>query len=241
MYYLPTWFQCVQGVDSAQSGIRLLPTIISTILGTVIGGFIKARTGYYTSLAFFGSSITGLGAVLITYFGTDMPNNKSKWIGYQVIYGIGTGLCSQVLNVVVWSDLPKADQAIGLSLMQFCNLLSSTVFVSVGSNGLINQLLYRLDEIPGFEPGLVISGGATSLVDALPSASRPVVLKAYDESLHNVFAIAGLLCSISSLGCAVLEWKYIKKGWDMGTSEASAEARQWGTNGPSEGEEMVDR
>ena len=34
-YYLPQWFQAVEGVDAFQSGIRYLPTVISQIIMTM--------------------------------------------------------------------------------------------------------------------------------------------------------------------------------------------------------------
>lgn len=221
VYYLPTWFQSVQGVDSAQSGIRLLPLMITMILGSIFGGISNTKIGYYTPLAIIGSCVMSVGAGLITTFWVDTP--QARWIGYQVIYGIGMGLCFQVPNLAVQAVMAKVDQPVGLSLMLFCNLLSSTVFVSVGANVLNTQLLDRLSGIPGFEPSLVTSGGATSLIDALPAAYRDVVLAAYNTSLRKVFQIALILCCISVIGCATLEWKNVKQGKDnMATAEAAA-------------------
>ena len=37
-YYLPLWFQAVKGVTPTTSGVMLLPTIISQILGTIASG-----------------------------------------------------------------------------------------------------------------------------------------------------------------------------------------------------------
>jgi hypothetical protein len=211
--------------------------MITIILGSVIGGFTNAKIGYYTPLAITGSCVMTVEAGLITTFWIDTPGGE--WIGYQVIYGIGMGLCFQVPNLAVQAVLPKADQPIGLSLMLFCNLLSSTVFVSVGSNVLNSQLLSRLAGVPGFEPGLVTSGGATSLFDVQPAASRGVVLAAYNKSLQKVFQIALILCCISVIGCARLEWKNVKKGKDnMATAEAAAEAEQGNTGAPFEGEKV---
>lgn len=177
--------------------------MITMILGSVVGGFTNAKIGYYAPLAIIGSCVMSVGAGLITTFWVDTP--EGKWIGYQVLYGTGIGLCFQVPNLAVQAVLPKADQPVGLSLMLFCNLLSSTVFVSAGANVLSGQLLARLAPVPGFEPGLVTSGGATSLVDALPAAHRGVVLAAYNESLQKVFQIALVLCCVSVVGCATLE------------------------------------
>ena len=37
-YYLPLWFQAVKGATPTNSGVMLLPTIISQVLGTIIFG-----------------------------------------------------------------------------------------------------------------------------------------------------------------------------------------------------------
>lgn len=34
-YYLPTWFQAIQGVGPLQSGVRILPTVITQMLATM--------------------------------------------------------------------------------------------------------------------------------------------------------------------------------------------------------------
>lgn len=195
------------------------------ILGSLVGGFTNTKIGYYTPLAIIGSCIMSVGAGLITTFWLD--TSEGKWIGYQVLYGIGVGLCFQVPNLAIQAVLPKAEVPTGLALMLFTNLLGSSIFVSVGENVLSNQLISRLAKIPGFSKDLVTSSGATSLIDALPSEYRNTVLVAYNESLQKVFQIALILSCIAVLGCATLEWKNIKKGKDnMATAEAAASAEE---------------
>lgn len=65
------------------------------------------------------------------------------------------------------------------------------------------------------------------MVNALPVASRDVVLKAYNKSLQEVFWIAWALCAISSIGCSTLECvKAKKEESNMATVETAAEASQ---------------
>lgn len=58
-----------------------------------------------------------VGAGLLTTLQVD--TGEGKWIGYQVLYGIGLGLCFQVPNLAAQTVLPKNDVTIGLSLMLF--------------------------------------------------------------------------------------------------------------------------
>lgn len=140
-----------------------------------------------------------------------VDTGAGKWIGYQVLYGFGMGLCFQTPNLATQTALPKFDVPVGLALMFFGQLLGAAVFVSVGENVLDNQLLQRLSGVPGFNKSLVTSGGATSLLDSLPSDYRGTVLTAYNDSLRKVFQVGLILSCLAVLGTASLEWKSVLK------------------------------
>ena len=173
------------------------------------GGFITPKFGYYTPFAIVGSAIMSVGAGLLTTF--QVNTGSGKWIGYQVVYGIGMGLCFQVPNLAVQTVLPKNDVPIGLALMLFGQLLGAAIFVAVGENVLASQLVKRLSGVPGFNPSLVTSGGATSLINALPADQKGRVLIAYNESLRTVFRVGLILSCLTVLGAILLEWKSILK------------------------------
>lgn len=150
-----------------------------------------------------------VGAGLLTTFQVD--TGEGKWIGYQILYGIGLGLCFQTPNLAAQTVLPKKDVPIGLALMLFGQLLGAAVFVSVGENVLGNQLVQRLSGVPGFDPSLITSGGATSLLSALPASEHDTVLTAYNEALRKVFQVGLIISSLAVLGAVALEWKSILK------------------------------
>ncbi|PHH89544.1 hypothetical protein CDD83_5803 [Cordyceps sp. RAO-2017] len=209
VFFLPIWFQSIQGTSAAQSGIRTLPFMLSMVLASIASGFLNTKIGYYTPIAIVGSCIMAVGSGLFTTLQID--TGADKWIGYQVLYGIGLGLCFQVPNIVVQAALPKKDVPTGLALILFGTLLGAAVFVAVGENVLGNQLVQRLSGLPGFDPSLVTSGGATSLLDALPPDARRAGLEAYNESLRTVFRVGLIPSCLSVLGAASFEWLSVKK------------------------------
>ena len=150
-----------------------------------------------------------VGAGLLTTL--QVNTSEGKWIGYQVLFGLGMGLCFQQPNLAAQAVLPKKDVPIGSSLIFFTQLIGAAVFVSVGENVLDNQLVRRLSEIPGFHPSYVTSGGATSLLDSLPASYRAMVLASYNESLRTVFQIGLVLSCLNVIGAASLEWKSVLK------------------------------
>lgn len=209
MYYIPIWFQSVKGVTAVESGIRLLPLMLGLVVASISGGFLNQKIGYYTPLGIAGACMMSVGAGLLTTL--QVSSGEGKWIGYQVLYGFGMGLCFQTPNLATQTVLPKPDVPMGLALMFFGQLLGAAVFVSVGENVLDNQLLQKLSGIPGFSKSLVTSGGATSLLDSVPADLRGTVLTAYNEALRKVFRIGLVLSCLAVLGTAAMEWRNILK------------------------------
>ncbi|KZF24112.1 putative MFS aflatoxin efflux pump [Xylona heveae TC161] len=208
-YFLPIWFQSIKGVPAVDSGIRLLPIMLSMVIGSILAGITTSKIGYYTPFAIVGSCIMSVGAGLLTTLQID--TGEGKWIGYQVLYGFGMGLCFQQPNLAVQTVLPTEDVPIGLALMFFSQLLGAAVFVSVGENVLGNQLLHRLSGVPGFKSSLITSGGVTSLLNSLSTNHRETIVAAYNEALRRVFQIGLILSSITVLGAGALEWRSILK------------------------------
>ncbi|KAJ5697000.1 MFS general substrate transporter [Penicillium majusculum] len=229
VYFLPIWFQSIKGSSAVESGIRLLPMMISMVIGSIGGGITNSKIGYYTPLAIIGSCIMSVGAGLLTTFQVD--TSEGKWIGYQIVYGIGLGLCFQVPNIAAQTVLPKPDVPSGLALMIFGQMIGAAVFVSVGENILANQLVKRLSGLPGFNPHLVTSGGVTELLDTMPADLHETVLHSYNDALRKVFQVGMVISCLTVLGAATLEWKSIKKGQPKPDAENKGQGGEKSTQG----------
>ncbi len=55
IYYLPIYFQSIDGVNPTESGVRNLPFIIALTVATVLSGASISGTGVATPLAFAGA------------------------------------------------------------------------------------------------------------------------------------------------------------------------------------------
>lgn len=164
-----------------------------------------------------------IGAGLITTWQVD--TGSAEWIGYQVMYGFGMGLCFQTPNLATQTALPKPEVPMGMALMFFGQLLGAAVFVSVGENVLANQLLKRLSGIPGFQRSLVTEGGATELLGAVPAQYRGQVLTAYNEALRKVFQVGLILSCLAVAGVCSMEFKSVLKKPGEGKGAPAAEKK----------------
>lgn len=79
-YYLPIWFQAIQGVSATQSGIRTLPTVLGLVLFSIVGGGAATALGQYVPLLLISSIITSVGAGLLSTLKVD--STIGYWFGY---------------------------------------------------------------------------------------------------------------------------------------------------------------
>ncbi|RFU29507.1 hypothetical protein B7463_g6846, partial [Scytalidium lignicola] len=209
VYYLPIWFQAVDGISAIKSGIHLLPMLLSVVVGSIMTGLLVSRIGYYTPFMIFGICLTAIGAGLLTTL--EVGTTEGKWIGFQILYGFGLGSSTQAPNMAAQTVLRREDVSIGASLMFFGLQLFGAIFTSVSQNVLNNQLAKRLVGIPGISPGLIQSTGATEILNLIPTKYRAAALVAYNNSLRVCFQIGLIVACLSFLGALGMEWRTVRK------------------------------
>ena len=214
VYYIPIWFQSVQGVSAVESGIRTIALVFSIVLGSVSGGGFTYKTGYYTPCMILSSIVMSIGAGLITSFKVD--SGRGAWIGYQVVYGFGIGLGMQQPNMAVQTVLSRKDVPIGSSLVFFGQSLGGAVFVSVAQNIFTNKLKDYLMHIQGINVGVVIEAGATNIKHVVPPELLRPVLIAFNHALTQAFYVGLAMACLAIVGALTMEWKSIKHGDGQG-------------------------
>ncbi|KID81332.1 DHA14-like major facilitator [Metarhizium guizhouense ARSEF 977] len=225
IYYLPIWFQAVKGTSAVESGIYNLPLILGLVLVSILIGIGVTVVGYYAPFMIAASAITSIAIGLMTTFTPESAANK--WIGYQAMAGIGIGFGIQQPLVVVQTVLPLSDVPIGTALMYFLQVLGGSIFVSVGQNVFTNKLKAKLlENVPGLDPDIVLSAGATSFQHSVAPKYLPLVISAYNDAITRAFLVATLMACLTIMGSLLVEWKNvkaIKKPGENGKSQKMTE------------------
>lgn len=209
VYYIPIWFQSVQGVSAVNSGIRNLPMLLSVVVASLIAGGLITAFGYYTPFMIVGTVLAAVGGGLLTTWKPDTPS--SVWIGYQILFGAGVGLALQQPLIAVQTVLDIKDVPIGTSVIAFMQTLGGALFVSVGNNVFNNKLVEELvHNLPGTNPKDVLNAGTTNLRSALPAEIVPGVILSYNNALTTSFLVATALAAIAIIGAVFMEWKSVK-------------------------------
>ncbi|KAJ5444181.1 uncharacterized protein N7458_008053 [Penicillium daleae] len=209
-YYLPVYFQAIQGKSPMLSGVYILPSILSQLAVAVTSGALIGKMGYYLPWAVVCGILTSIGGGLLS---TLTPNTTTgKWVGYQILAGAGRGAGFQTPIIAVQNTLPPSQISIAMSILMFIQTLSGAVFLTF-ADVIFSTGLKSL--IPKYAPGVsaqaVIAAGATGIRDVVSIQDLPGVLKAYAKSVDHVFylvAAMGVWGLIFSFG---MGWKDIRK------------------------------
>lgn len=196
IYYLPIYFQVIDGVSAAMSGVRNLPLILAVTICMIASGAYISKTGIVAPVVVVGTALGVVSTGLLYTF--DIGTEQAKWIGYQVIGGVGWGIASQIPIITVQGTAPVADMAEVTAMQLFFQTIGGAFIISAAQAAFVNVLV---KVIPRSAPGLnalaVVNTGATDLRRVFPADQVPGILVAYMRGLKISFAI-----SLASAGMA---------------------------------------
>jgi hypothetical protein len=204
-YFWPIYFQSVRNTSARDSGINMLQMIVSNSIGTVCAGWIASMSGHYVPLMWIGTPVLAVGGGLYQLISPDSP--RGQWIGFQILSGIGYGICSQMPILAVQVVLNKADIPTGLVMVIFFQVLGGALAPSVGQNIFTDKLLRRLRELQGIDAAAVVAAGGREFRAMVPPQLLDAVVDAFNSALRNVFWVAVIAPAVAWAVSWAMEWR----------------------------------
>ncbi|KAK6207090.1 hypothetical protein LQW54_007519 [Pestalotiopsis sp. IQ-011] len=226
IYYLSLYFQAVQGDSAVQAGIKILPMLISTVISSMVSGALITFSGYYNPIVLVETAMLTAGAGLISTFWLDTP--FAKWFGYQVLLGLGTGVCFQAGVIVVQNVVPQPLVPQGTACVQFFQSLGGALFIAVAQTVFQNGLIEGIErDAPQLDPRVFINSGASQIRQILAAMGQAdaadAVLGAYTTGLRNTYYISTAMAAAAFVAALGLRWKRIDKSGGTAPSEEDVE------------------
>jgi MFS transporter, DHA2 family, glioxin efflux transporter len=219
IYYLPIYFQSIKDVSASQSGVRNVPFILATSLTTVLSGVLITLYGQYVYLMILAAVIETIGTGLIYTFAID--TGASKWIGYQVLCGIGSGLGIQIAIIVNQSIVEPSDISTVSAATLFFQTIGGAFWVSAAESAFTNRLVQKLPVYaPGVNPSLVVATGATELRSVFTAEQLTGILEAYMSGLKVAFIVPIALGGVAAIISLFPKWTSLKGKIDPGMGAA---------------------
>lgn len=210
LYYLPVYFQAVLGTSAEQSGIRNLAMIIAYMIATIAAGGAVTGLGYFAPLIILGSTLTTIAAGLL--YTLSPTSSNGQWIGYQVLAGVGIGLCNQVPVMAAQALAKNEDIATVTAVIMFFQTLGGAIWVSAAQAGFANKLFILVSKkIPGIDAARVVAAGATEYRHVFPTGITSSILESYMGGVTVVFVIILVISAVSVVASLLTPWTNIKE------------------------------
>ena len=217
LYYLPVYFQSVDGVSPSRSGIDNVPLVIGVSLATIISGGLISTFGHYVPMMIAGSALATIGAGLI--YTLDVGTPSSHWIGYQALVGIGLGLGFQVPIIVAQATSKPEDISAVSAIVLFFQTVGGSFFVSAGQSAYENKLLNSLaTNAPGVSPAQILAVGQTELRNVFSGDQLAGIIKSYVAGLQLAFLIGIAAAGASFVVAFAMPWQRIDAKKAMGAA-----------------------
>ncbi|KAJ5655886.1 hypothetical protein N7507_007836 [Penicillium longicatenatum] len=207
-YFWPIYFQSVKNTNAKDSGINLLPLIVSKSLATICAGSIASKFGHYVPFMWAGPLVLAAGGGLYQLVCPDSPSGQ--WIGFQILSGLGYGSCAQMPILAVQVVLSKSDVPTGLVMIMFFQVLGGGALApSVGQNLFTDGLLQNLSKVQGIDSAAVVAAGASGFREVVPPELMNAVVGTFNAALRNVFWVALATPVFAWTTSWAMEWRQL--------------------------------
>ncbi|KAF4469466.1 major facilitator superfamily transporter [Fusarium albosuccineum] len=219
IYYIPIYFQSVDGSTPIMSGVQNLPLILAVTISMIISGLFINATGLAALVEVCGSALAVIGAGLLYTLKVD--TSAGKWIGYQLIAGVGWGLALQVPIIVAQSSAAPEDVSSVTALILLFQCLGGTMFNSAAQAAFVNHMSNTLpNNAPGVDVQTVIQTGATEIRDVFSSSEVAGIVASYMAGIKVAIAIAAAGGGVGLLFSLCNERRRLGKGPNTGGAMA---------------------
>ncbi|MGE0879707.1 MAG: MDR family MFS transporter [Acidimicrobiia bacterium] len=185
--FLPLFLQAVKGVSATNSGILLLPQIMSLTFATIILGRVISKTGRYRSFTVGGVFLIFAGIVSLTRLS---PDTSRFYVTIaMVLLGFGFGCTMPTMTIALQASVDSSNQGVASSASQFFRSMGGSIglalFGAVLTSRLDLELARRL-------PGSTVDSSviqAPKALRELPAESHRALVDSLSKAISHVYLI----------------------------------------------------
>ncbi|GAA5837960.1 hypothetical protein JCM9279_004082 [Rhodotorula babjevae] len=209
LYYLPIWFQTVQGASPVQAGINLLPLIALNMFSGIVAGWTVSHFGVFHPAMFYGLALTAIGAGLLATMDASTPT--AQWAGYGVVVGSGMGALYMMSFLASQMLAEPADRSKASSLVCFFQILGGTIWVSVSNAIYANTFKRGISKIPGVDVQAVLDSGVDRFREVVATEDLAAVVDVAVDALWDVFVSCAVLAAAGCVAVVGIRWVRIEE------------------------------
>ncbi|KAF9316445.1 hypothetical protein BG003_001970 [Podila horticola] len=207
-FYVPLYFQVVQGATTTMSGVRLMPNVVGFCISCIASSVVLKWVKDFRLHLWFGLTVMTTGVGLLILFDTDTV--ISQQVVSVFVMGFGNGLILQNCIIVAQMAARKEDMAVATALCQFSNSVGNAIGVAVCAAALNNAFFRNLVKLPAEMQGMIAELDVVNNVNAVPLLQEEVkvlVVRAYADAFQFLSKVLTPL-----VAAALLMALFLRKG-----------------------------
>lgn len=219
LFYVPLYFQAVDDVSATGAGVRLIPSIICGVSGSLFGGFYMQKTGrfYWLTVIAYTCLVLGMTTIFLCS-GIVIDSTVGIILGMCVNgFSNGIGVTSTLIGLI--ANASKEDQAVATACSYLFRSLGSVFGVSISAT-VANQALRKnlanelptlgLPEKEALEIAQRVRESLAYLRQLEPSV-RAVVADCYAKSTSAAFGLQIGLVAGAALSAWLIKEKALSR------------------------------
>jgi EmrB/QacA subfamily drug resistance transporter len=197
--FTPLWLQSVGGASATNSGLLLLPLMLSAATSTAVSGRLISRTGRYKRFPVAGLAIMAFGLFLLSTM--DAGTSRTTTSLLLVVFGLGFGMVSQVLTVAIQNAVDRRDIGVATGSANLFRALGGSVGVALFGAIFAARLDTWLPRSVPAGAGVDAQSlqASPSTLASVPASVRDGIVDAIAHSLHTVFLVAAPIALVGLL------------------------------------------
>lgn len=204
IYFIPIFFQFVQGTEALKAGVRLLPYIIPMVFATMLNGALMEKLRYYTPWFTVGGLLIVLSNALL--YKIDL-GTSSAWIyGALVVGGLGTGLFVNAAYSIAQWRVPPEELALSAGFITCGQVTGVTISLAIANAVFLNLAQNSITKLlPGTPKTAVqgmISGAGGKFLSTLQPSQQLAITAVLVNALRKTFILgiaSGCLAVVLSI------------------------------------------
>ncbi len=233
--YLPLFQQSVQGASATNSGLLLLPMLLSMMAVSLIAGRVTTNSGRYKIFPIVGGGLMVVGMFLLATMDTGTTRLVSGL--YMAVLGAGLGFLMQITMLVAQNSVEMKDMGVASSSATLFRTLGGSFGVALMGSLFTSQVTDTMSDRLG--PEAAGAAGSAQLDAAslakLPEAVREAYQYAVAAGTHSAFLLGAGVAVLGFLAA----W-FVREVPLRGAGPAPAEAPADGRSAPADGKPAVD-
>ncbi|PSR84395.1 major facilitator superfamily transporter [Coniella lustricola] len=197
LYYIPFYFQSVKGFTALETGVAILPVMVTCIPSSMITGIIVTRSGNYRWAIWIGWAVLLIGSALTIILDENTPT--PIWATILVIIGLGHGAILNAQNFASQAMCDPGEEGAAAAMYAFVRQFGMALGVGVGGSIFQNTMANKL-RWEGLDTSIASQSEAlVSIIWGLPSNdyTRSQALDAYTYGLHSVYLFFSCISAVA--------------------------------------------